>query len=231
MSTPQPGAVDRFRHGSRARSTVAAWVERGTDVDAASSRWGHLFDDLEGQLEHELAVEELDLRGEEERLRLGRLGLRDRLVALNASSPEVPLTLHTRGGERLRVVPSTIGRDWLGGRLVEESRRPRQCIVPLSAVACLALSPPDVGRSLAAARSQEPALDARLGIAFVLRDLCRRRHGIDAFVAEERMHGTIDRVGRDHFDLALHGADEPRRASAVTGYRVIAFDLLDLITL
>jgi len=45
-------------------------------------RWDNLFDDLESQLELELGAEDLDLVAEEERLRLGRLALRDRLVAL-----------------------------------------------------------------------------------------------------------------------------------------------------
>jgi len=45
-------------------------------------RWDSLFDDLESQLEQELGAEEGDLLAEEERLRLGRLTLRDRLVAM-----------------------------------------------------------------------------------------------------------------------------------------------------
>ncbi len=42
-------------------------------------RWDNLFDDLESQLEQELGAEDVDLLAEEERLRLGRLALRDRL--------------------------------------------------------------------------------------------------------------------------------------------------------
>ena len=47
-------------------------------------RWQNLFDDLEGQLESELGAEEVDLLAEEERLRLGRLSLRDRIRAIHA---------------------------------------------------------------------------------------------------------------------------------------------------
>ena len=46
-------------------------------------RWDNLFDDLEGQLEHELTSEEIDLQAEEERLRLGRMSLRDRILAIH----------------------------------------------------------------------------------------------------------------------------------------------------
>ena len=41
-------------------------------ASVARMRWDHLFDDLAGQLEHELRAEEADLQHEEERLRLGR---------------------------------------------------------------------------------------------------------------------------------------------------------------
>src|SRR5690606_415092 len=49
-------------------------------------RWENLFDDLAGQLEHELDAEQIDLRGEEERLRIGRLTVRDPLVTLHESA-------------------------------------------------------------------------------------------------------------------------------------------------
>src|ERR1019366_4923637 len=47
--------------------------------------WDNLFDDLESQLEQELTAEEVDLQAEEERLRLARLGIRDRLRSLQAA--------------------------------------------------------------------------------------------------------------------------------------------------
>ena len=61
-------------------------------------RWDHLFDDLESQLEQELGAEEADLLAEEERLRLGRLALRDRFRALLARAPEVPVRLTLTDG-------------------------------------------------------------------------------------------------------------------------------------
>ena len=200
-------------------------------MEPAASRWGHLFDDLETQLEHELGAEELDLRAEEERLRLGRLTMRNRLVALHAERPDAPLVVHIRDGELLRIVATAIGRDWIGGKLLEESRHPRDCVLPLAAVTGLSLAAGDVRRSIADSAADSPSLGARLGIAFVLRDLCRRRQGIDLRIGGERMHGTIDRVGRDHLDLALHEAGSARRERAVTGYRVIPFEVIDLVTM
>ena len=46
-------------------------------------RWDLLFDDLESQLDQEQRDEERALALEEERLRLARLTLRDRLTALS----------------------------------------------------------------------------------------------------------------------------------------------------
>jgi hypothetical protein len=36
--------------------------------------------------------------------------------------------------------------------------------------------------------------------------------------------GTIDRAGADHLDLAVHEPGTARRASEVTGHRIVLFD-------
>ncbi len=187
-------------------------------------RWDHLFDDLESQLERELTAEDLDVEAEEERLRLGRLSVRDRLVALSGSNPE-PLTVTLVTGERLELVPETFGRDWFSARVVQGAVPRRQCIVPVSAIAWWSLSPRQVRASLSdAARDAraEASLSMRLGMPFVLRDLCRRRRAVDLLLAlAGTLHGTIDRVGRDHLDLAVHEPGSPRRASQVSEVLVV----------
>jgi hypothetical protein len=78
----------------------------------------------------------------------------------------------------------------------------------------------------------EPAvsLSARLGVAFVLRDLCRRRAAVDLATASgEHLHGTVDRVGRDHLDLAEHEPGVPRRAASVSRSRILPFSELVLV--
>ena len=65
-------------------------------------RWDNLFDDLESQLEQGLTAEEVDLRAEEERLRLGRLGLRERIAAILQAQkydPAYGIRFTLRGGE------------------------------------------------------------------------------------------------------------------------------------
>ena len=63
-------------------------------------RWDNLFDDLESQLEQELTAEEVDLQAEEERLRLARLCIRDRLRARNRAGDGRP---HSAASPRRRL--------------------------------------------------------------------------------------------------------------------------------
>jgi hypothetical protein len=185
-------------------------------------RWDDLFDDLESQLEQELGAEDVDVLAEEERLRLGRLTLRDRLLAMTRATGDSELRLALRDGQLVTVAVGSLGRDWLVGEL----RGPRRgsCVVPLDAIAAVLPTAEQLARSVEAeAASEAPVLlSARLGLSFVLRDLCRRRAPLDVSTgSEERLHGTIDRVGRDHLDLAEHEAGVPRRASAVLRIRML----------
>jgi plasmid stabilization system protein ParE len=193
-------------------------------------RWDHLFDDLAGQLEHELQAEELDLQQEEERLRLSRLDLRDRLaVVLRERDPERRvLTLRTLHGGLHRVRLRSLGRDWLAGDLAEPSTS--QVVVPLRAVESLVLDVDQAQRTLEPAPSRDD-LSARLGLSFLLRDLCRRRTTLSVLTAVGELHGTVDRVGRDHLDLAVHDRDAPRRAANVTQVRVVPLDQVLLVRL
>ena len=197
-------------------------------------RWDRLFDDLEGQLERELSAEELDLRAEEERMRIGRLAVRDRLIAIRegGQATEQPVALLLVTGEQLVVRPSTFGRDWFLAELAEEARR-SQCVVPLAGVAALLLTRSQIESSLAQPENpaNDRALSARLTLPFVLRDLCRRRAAVSLHTAAGDAHGTIDRVGRDHLDLAVHEPDRPRRSRAVSQYRVVPLDQLLLVRL
>jgi hypothetical protein len=192
-------------------------------------RWDNLFDDLEGQLEQELSAEELDLRVEEERTRLSRLTIRDRLLALNAATDVVRVTVG--GSLTISVRPVTVGRDWMSAELVDESERARSCIIPVPAISTMTFTREQAERSIGAVSEEasHASLPGRLGFAFVLRDLCRRRVAVDLRTREQDFHGTIDRVGRDHLDLAIHDRDAFRRQSAVSQIRIIPFDSVLMI--
>lgn len=193
-------------------------------------RWDHLFDDLAGQLEHELRAEEADLQHEEERLRLGRLTVRDRIAALQrAPDPALRRVCYrSRAGELHAVRPLTVGRDWMAGDL--DDRPGAQGIIPFSALDALLLDREQVPVSLEPG-PDEPVLAARLGLSFLLRDLCRRRTPLTVESTTGSVTGTIDRVGRDHFDLAVHELEAPRRESVVEHVRVVAMDQVLLLRL
>jgi hypothetical protein len=193
-------------------------------------RWDHLFDDLAGQLEHELHAEELDLQHEEERLRLGRLELRSRLgVILRERDPDLRVvTLRGQAGAVHRVRLRSLGRDWLAGDLVDAPSG--QVVVPLGAVESLVLDIEQTERTLASPTARDD-LSARLGLTFLLRDLCRRRTPLTVQTVVGELHGTVDRVGRDHLDLAVHERDVPRRAAAVDHVRVIPLPQVLLVRL
>ena len=196
-------------------------------------RWNNLFDDLESQLEQELGAEEVDLRVEEERLRLGRLGVRDRLMSVHEASGGRDYTMRFEvGGDTLRIRPTGFGRDWLSGTVVDESSRRAQVIIPLRSIGSIILDRDQLTESLTPL-PQMPAsrLADRLGITFVLRDFGRRRCAVDLVTALGTVHGTIDRVGRDHCDIAVHDPGTPRRDSAVTQYRIVPIDQLLLVRL
>ncbi|MFM2353694.1 MAG: hypothetical protein RLZZ608_1100 [Actinomycetota bacterium] len=194
-------------------------------------RWDHLFDDLAGQLEHELQTEQADLDHEEERLRVGRLPLRDRLLALRASRD--PLAQHVRcrlrSGDTIRLRLVTVGRDWMAGD-IDDSPGRDQAIIPFSAVDALLVTPDHALVSLAPV-VERSELAARLGMGFLLRDLCRRRSAVTVRTGSGESTGTIDRVGRDHFDLAEHDRDVARRASEVNQVRIIPIDQVLVVSL
>lgn len=198
-------------------------------------RWDNLFDDLASQLEQGLTAEEEDLQAEEERLRLGRLSLRERIIAMFESyerTEAYSIRLVLVDGQSVPVRPTTIGRDWLSGAIRDGSAAHRQCIVPLAAIAGIVVDRGQVRRSLSGAPPEtDRVLAARLGLAFVLRDLCRRRVSIEAVLTTGSVFGTIDRVGRDHFDVAVHEPAEPRRETSVSEYRLVPFAHLAMVRL
>jgi hypothetical protein len=65
----------------------------------------------------------------------------------------------------------------------------------------------------------------------VLRDLCRRRVAAEVHTTAGVRTGTIDRVGRDHLDLAVHERGEPRRHRNVADVLLLPFSAVRRILL
>jgi hypothetical protein len=214
-------------------------------------RWDNLFDDLEGQLEQELNAEEVDLRAEEERLRLGRLSLRNRLTSLagadarggarggapgGAPGGAQLLQVVLLAGETITVRPTAFGRDWLAADLIAAAAPLAvpagiQCVLPLAAIAGVILNSGQVEASLGAESESAARVVERIGLPFVLRDLCRRRRSLGLLTATGTLSGTIDRVGRDHIDLAVHAPGTLRRPRDVAHVRIVPLAHIHLVRL
>lgn len=190
-------------------------------------RFELLFDDLDAQLDAELAAGAAHERAEEARLRAARSTLRDRLDALAATATAVRVRL--AGGVTLELVPAEVGRDWLAAELPNGL----EAIVPLASVIGVTLG----AGELRASRERMPAahrggeLATKLGIGVVLRNLARRRVPVDVIGPLEGspLHGTIDRVGADHFDLAVHERGAARRETSVREYGIVALGAVAML--
>jgi hypothetical protein len=170
-------------------------------------RWERLFADLEARLEaEERAAAEGDL-ADLVRAEYGQLTLVDRLsahvgAALTWSIGSVPGPV---AGDLI-----DLGADWA---LVRTARG--DVLIPLGAVRSIS------GLSRAA-RPVQGEVARRLVLTVVLRGLARDRAVVTVQLRDEHpVTGTIDRVGADHCDLAIHPMDVPRRSGAVLGLRCL----------
>jgi len=194
-------------------------------------RWDRLFEDLEDQLASEWEAERVALESESERLRLSKLTVRERLIALQRADV---VAFGFADGTMLRGSICAVGGDFAAVRPERSGARGDAPLVvmPVDAIATIALAHADLLRSARGDHEPRSPLADRVTLGFVLRDAARRRRGVHvALSSGETLAGTIDRVGADHLDLALHDAGAPRRASEVTGFRLVPFAGLSWVRL
>lgn len=182
--------------------------------------WDRLFEDLEGQLAAEWEAERAVLDAESERLRIARLGLRARLRRFEHDAALVGLRLVD--GERRSVRVRVVGADWIAAQPPEGGGA---LIVPLSALTGVESTHGALLATLEDAELPTDELRGRMTLGFLMRDLARRRTPLHVALRDgERLHGTVDRAGADHLDLAVHDAGQARRADAVRAFRIVPFD-------
>lgn len=197
-------------------------------------RWEMLFDELASQLDHEQREEERALALEEERLRQSRLALRDRLQAMAPSAgpnssadgeeTHTAVRVELVGGRVLALRSLSFGRDWVAAEPVDPVARRGQLVIPLHAISAVLPTREQLQRSLEPRPEASARLSERIGLAFVLRDLSRRRAPVRLTTLDGDWHGTFDRVARDHADLAVHDPGTPRRDREVRGFRLVPFE-------
>lgn len=181
-------------------------------------RWERLFDELEGRFD-ELADEQAaQERPDRERVAIGGVTAVERL----SGALDHPVRLGLAGGATVAGRLRAVGPDWL---LVVEGPD-RDCVVPWRSVT--------VVHGLTSATGPAPSgLDLRLDLRHALRGLARDRAPVQVGLAgwtggeasvvgaSAELTGTIDRVGADFVEVALHAAWESRRRAAVRSVALV----------
>lgn len=179
-------------------------------------RWAELFRDLEGQADAMASAELAGEVAERTRLELARIRLVDRLRV--GEGRELSLTV--LGTTVLRGTLLDCGPDWL--LLADEGGR--DALVPLAAVlGIVGLDP-----RAAAEPGSEGVVHARCGLGIALRALARDRAAVACTAIDgSTVSGTVERVGADHLELAVHPVGESRVRSAAP--RLIPFAAIAVI--
>jgi len=182
-------------------------------------RWDRLFADLEARFD-ELGDEQgAAERADRERVAIGAVRATQRL----SGAIDQPIKVHLAGGATIAGLLRTVGPDWL---LLTESAS-RDALIALAAVTAVEGLTTSTGQELT-------GLSLRLDLRLALRGLARDRspvavalNGSSGGVAAEgssggygsagsgEITGTIDRVGADFVEIAVHAAWEPRRSGTV----------------
>lgn len=178
-------------------------------------RWNDLFADLEAQLQFGRWQSVEQDAAELTRGMWAELTLMDRLRGALGRQLRVML----RDGRAHSLQLRTAGPTWVGGSAESGA-------VLISRDAILGVEG-DLQRASVPSRP----LQAGPSMASIYRALGRRREALQVLgrCGDVIAEGTIDRVGKDHFDVAMHARDEFRRASVVRGVRVIPFDGISLV--
>lgn len=182
-------------------------------------RWDELFADMEAQLaQAEQRSVELEA-AETARAELSRLTLAERLSAHRGQSVRL-LPAH---GDVLMGELTDIGAGWA---VVRE--RHFQHLVPLHSVVWWE------GLHRRFDIVNERAVLRKLGMGHVLRALAASRAHVRVLLLNSPsggdLEGTLDAVGHDFFDLALHPSDQFRRRAAVKAVRTVPFGSLAVIS-
>ncbi|MGH8960943.1 MAG: hypothetical protein ACRDWT_07015 [Jatrophihabitantaceae bacterium] len=169
----------------------------------AMMRWNALFADLEAQAEVLEQAERAAEVQERTRAEVGALTLLDRL----RPAVGLPVRLRTAGAGHLAGTLDRLGPDWA---LLEQDGG-REVLVRLGAVTGIG----GLGRTSAVPGSLD-AVTARLGLWFVLRRIARDRSPVSLHLTDgTTLAATLDRVGADYVEVAVHAPGEARRAAAV----------------
>ncbi len=179
---------------------------------ACGMRWTRLFDDLEAQL---ISLERAERAADvADRVRSER----GQITLLQAMAADCGRTVavEAQGVGSLKGVLREVGHDWcMLESTTAGSARQRAVLVPATSLQSV------TGLS-GFADQHEGASRRRFGIRSALRALGRDRAMVRVYLTGGgNVQGTIDRIGQDHFDVADHPDDAPRRAAVVRAVHTV----------
>lgn len=178
-------------------------------------RWDDLFAELEAESR---ALEDADLLGEvadRTRAERGRVAFLDRLRASTGAT----IALRTAAGEVAGVLVRA-GADFV---LLDPGRG--ELLVPLAAVQSV------VGlRPAATAAAVVGPVASRLGLRSALQRISRDRAPVDlVLTGGVTVHGTLQGIGLDYVDLAVHATGDLPRAGVARRLDAVPFSALCLV--
>ncbi len=196
-------------------------------------RWERLFAGLEDRFDGLADADAAAERADRERVAFGALTAAERLAGAIGTTLRIRLDGGAVVGGSLR----TMGPDWL---LVVEATG-RECLVCWRAVIA-------VEGITARSGPQLSVLERRLDLRRALRGLARDRSPVVVALTGWRagmavgplgdpaapdpgaeVIGTIDRVGADFVEVAIHAPWEPRRAGTVRSVALVPLDAVVLV--
>lgn len=169
-------------------------------------RWDDLFADLEAQWDSAVRSESETELPEVVRSERASMALTSRLAGCVGHRVTVEVDSRTITGCLDR-----LGAGWV--QLL--GRDGRTTVVTMAAI--------DAWHDLPRVGAPRDPVLSRLTFGHVLRSLAKDRSAVRVVLrgGAGTVTGTIDRVGADHFDVALHELDQPRRTAHVRGCRTV----------
>ncbi|MET3803693.1 hypothetical protein ABIB25_000679 [Nakamurella sp. UYEF19] len=186
-------------------------------------RWEQLFSDLDAQFDNLADAEMLAELADRERVASGAITMVERF----GGSIGRPLRLRTTAGIAVTGTIRKAGPDWL---LIQEGPG-REALVATAALTIVE------GLSSATGPAVQ-GLELRLNLRYALRVLARDRAPIALVVCGgvgeppglyTEITGTIDRLGADFVEVALHAPWEPRRAGSVRSVVLVPLPAVVLV--
>lgn len=186
-------------------------------------RWEQLFSDLDARFDDLADAEMMMGLADRQRVAAGAISMVERIAGASGR----PIRVRTTAGIAVTGTLLEVGPDWL---LLQEGPG-REVLLSLAATTIVEGLSWETGPAL-------KGVGLRLDLRRALRGLARDRSPVALIVCGgigeptslyTEVTGTIDRLGADFLELALHAAWEPRRGASVRAVVLIPVSAVVLV--